>query len=326
MFPYTDVEAKYRTFALLSQGLAAAFLTSVGVVAVWKYAADLNDGVTKIVPFGQLPGICMCCQPGTLTGVSAGQIVGYAGTTQFFESVPVSFGQDEDGLECGCGDFKALDPFRFHPFGILAVACGSDKGNAFLRTQTDPQSSVAQNVSTRHPSLGAVVHITLTKRQEGFDYTYMQKIEDIYTGSMFNEAYDLNLRLHKWLKDFLMKPGKDVEQEVATIVFLHANEVPVWQYLKLGLAPSLINTISQIGGLLGVVGGILAIIFRRKNLQSQVVQIYNERTLTFGSWFAEKTLPTTTTPQANRLPAPPGLLPPPPGLLPLQYRNHRDTE
>lgn len=83
MFAYTDVEAKYRTFALFSQGLAAAFLASIGVVAVWKYAADLNDGITRIVPFGQLPGICMCCQPGTLTGVNAGQIVGIIDGTGF---------------------------------------------------------------------------------------------------------------------------------------------------------------------------------------------------------------------------------------------------
>lgn len=325
MFPYTDVEAKYRTFALFSQGLAAAFLASIGVVAVWRYAADLNDGITKIVPFGQLPGICMCCQPGALTGVSAGKTVGFHGTAFSYESIPVSFGQDEDGLDCGCGDFEAVDPLRFHPFGILSVACGSDRGNAFLRMQTDPQSSIAKKVSTRQPSLGEVVHITLTKRQEGFEYTYSQKIEDIYTGTMFDGVF-LDLRLHKWVKDVLMKPGKDVEQEAATIIWLHANEAPVWQHLKLGLVPSLLNATSQIGGLLGVVGSILALIFRRKNLQSQVAQIYNERTLTFGSWFAKEKLPTTTKPEANVLPPPPGVLPPPPGLLPLQYRNHRDTE
>lgn len=247
MFPYTHVEAKYRTFALFSQGLAAAFLASVGVVAVWKYAADLNDGVTRIVPFGQLPGICMCCQPGTLTGVAAGQIVGIFGTTTSIESVPVSFGQDEDGLDCGCGDFKAADPFRFHPFGVLAVACGSDQGNAFLRTQTDPQSSVAKKFSTRQPALGNLAHITLTKRQEGFEYTYTQKIEDIYTGAM-SEQIRPNNRLHNLVEKVLMKPGKDVEQEVATTIWLHANEVPVWQHLKLGLVPSLINATSQIGG------------------------------------------------------------------------------
>lgn len=325
MFAYTDVEAKYRTFALFSQGLAAAFLASIGIVAVWKYAADLNDGVTKIVPFGQLPGICMCCQPGTLTGVSAGQIVGIEGTGFSFESVPVSFEKDQDGLECGCGDFKAVDPFRFHPFGILGVACGTGRGNAFVRAQTDPQSSVAKNVSTRQPGLGTVVHITLTKRQEGSEYTYTQKIEDVYTGALFDEQYG-TYRLHTWVKEVSMKPRYDFEQEVATTTWLHANEVPVWQHLKLGLVPSLLNATSQIGGLLGVVGSILALIFRRKNLQSQVAQIYNERTLAFGSWFAKEKLPTTTRPEANVLPPPPGVLPPPPGLLPLHYRNHRDTE
>ena len=148
MFAYTDVEAKYRTFALFSQGLAAAFLASIGLVAVWKYAAGLNDGITKIVPFGQLPGICMCCQPGTLTGVNAGQIVGINGTGFFFENISVSFEKDQDGLDCGCGDFKAVDPFRFHPFGILNVACGTGSRNAFFRMQTDPQSSIAKDVST----------------------------------------------------------------------------------------------------------------------------------------------------------------------------------
>lgn len=326
MFAYTDVEAKYRTFALFSQGLAAAFLASIGVVAVWKYAADLNDGITRIVPFGQLPGICMCCQPGTLTGVSAGQIVGIEGSVSTLESVPVSFEKDQEGLDCGCGDFKAVDPFRFRPFGILGVACGTGSRNAFVRAQTDPQSSIAKNVSTRHPALGIVEHIALTKRQEGFEYTYTQRIEDIYTGAMHDGDWG-TYHLNKWVKTVSMKPGYDVEQEVATALWLHANEVPVWQHLKLGLVPSLILAgDSQIGGLLGVVGSILALIFRRKNSQSQVAQIYNERTLTFGSWFAKEKLPTTTRPEANVLPPPPGVLPPPPGLLPLHYRNHRDTE
>ena len=325
MFPYTHVEAKYRTFALFSQGLAAAFLASVGVVAVWKYAADLNDGITRIVPFGQLPGICMCCQPGTLTGVSAGQIVGIEGSHSTLESVPVSFEKDQDGLDCGCGDFKAVDPFRFHPFGILNVACGTGRRNAFVRTQTDPQSSIAKNVSTKHPTLGGGAHIALTKWQEGFEYTYTQKIEDFYTGTMHGDS-DATLRLHTFAKNVLMKPGYDVEQEAATQLWLYANEVPVWQHLKLGLVPSLLNATSQIGGLLGVVVSILALIFRRKNWQSQVAQIYNERTLAFGSWFAKEKLPTTTRPEANVLPQPPGVLPPPPGLLPLQYRNYRDTE
>lgn len=257
-------------------------------------------------------------------GVSAGQIVGIDGTGFSFESVPVSFGQDEDGLECGCGDFKAVDPFRFHPFGKLGVACGTGRGNAFFRAQTDPQSSIAKNVSTRHPVSGQAAHIALTKWQEGFEYTYTQRIEDVYAGTMHGDNYG-TYRL-TWVKNVLMKPGHDVEQEASTQLWLYANEVPVWQHLKLGLVPSLLNATSQIGGLLGVVGSILALIFRRKNLQSQVAQIYNERTLAFGSWFAKEKLPTTTRPEANVLPPPPGVLPPPPGLLPLQYRNHRDTE
>lgn len=227
-------------------------------------------------------------------------------------------------MECGCGDFKAVDPFRFHPFGILGVTCGTGSRNAFVRVQTDPQSSIARNVSTRHPALGWWAHISLTKWQEGFEYTYTQKIEDVYAGTMHGDTYGTS-RL-TWSKNVLMKPGYDVEQEASTQLWLYANEVPVWQHLKLGLVPNFINATSQIGGLLGVVGSVLALIFRRKNLQSQVAQIHNERTLAFGSWFAKEKLPTTTRPEANVLPQPPGVLPPPPGLLPLHYRNHRDTE
>ena len=177
----------------------------------------------------------------------------------------------------------------------------------------------------RHPAVGTAAHITLTKRQEGFEYTYSQKIEDFYIGTM-HEGVQGTFPLNQWAKNVLMKPGYDVEEEAATQLWLYANELPVWQHLKLGLVPSLLNATSQIGGLLGVVVSILALIFRRKNWQSQVAQIYNERTLAFGSWFAKEKLPTTTKPEADVLPPPPGVLPPTPGLLPLQYRNYRDTE
>lgn len=332
MFPYTDVEKRYRHWACLYQVLAIAFLASVGLLGAIRLITDAPDMTAALVPLGKLPAICLCCPSGsTLTG-NGGEFCGESCTAWSPVDTFIQPGQD-DGDQCGCADYVDLKPNDLDAFAFVGV--GRIFQNrphipvASIQVRPDGESSLQRTEMTSVLQSG-VSQFEMKKKQSGWDYAYSQQIEDRYETRQFMHAGISNAK--DTFQQWATKPDINENDEVLYFTtYFRMSTGAIDRHLLLGFVPRAFGLISTLGGFFTVLGAAMSSIFKKKNADDKIARVYDERTMSCMKYFFPGTTNNLSTGKHTDLKSPHSALPatpqsfPPPGFPPPGL-NHRETE
>ena len=271
----------------------------------WSVLANEPPIVDKVVPYGNLPYVCLCCgqSSGNVYRASAWTFPGdypYKFLEVYLDTSKSKLGHFRG--QCACGDFTGEEHESDEAFYCVAVTCG---GAGTLSVQVKA-NQLGDFQATNSIHFGAT-EILMQKEQRGWLYLFNQVVDDVYGVLM-----TVQKRSRYWVPNDNWTFNKQAPGDnAASCNICFAPKSPtITQHLRLGLFPRALAWLSQVGGMISLFTMCFSFIFVKKNGSHWIARIYNERTLISAHMRrepqVESNLPLTTlgssSPQTSALP------------------------